>query len=160
MVVLRSLAVIAALATAAPAAAHVSVQPKAATVGAYEVLRFGVGHGCDDKATTRLVVNIPTDAQSARPQPKPGWSLSIQHAPDDAKKVTSVTWTGRLAADQFDEFLIQVHLPKDGATAVFPAIQTCGKAQNAWNGADPQHPAPTVSLTPAPPPDGGHDHHH
>lgn len=164
MVVLRSLLVIAALTSAGAAQAHVAVQPTAVPAGSYQVLRFGVGHGCDGKATTAIRIEMPAGLASARPQPKPGWRLSIEHSAD--KAVTAITWRGQLPADQFDELLIQVKLPSTAGPLPFAAIQTCGATQVRWdepipaNGARPKHPAPTLSLTPAAPPAGsGYDHH-
>lgn len=163
MVVLRSILIAAGMLCAGAAGAHVTVEPKTALAGSYQVLRFGGGHGCDGKATTRILVQIPDGVQSARPQPKPGWKLDIRHAPGDAEKVTAIAWSGKLPADQFEEFLIQVHLPPDNGTTslAFPATQSCGSTQVRWNGGDPAHPAPKIALTPpAPTPDAGHDHHH
>ena len=159
MDVLKTLAMTAGLIAAAPAAAHVSVQPKTAPAGAYQVLRFGIGHGCEGKATTRLTVHIPPAVPTARPQPKPGWRLDIGRAPGQPGRVTAVTWTGRLPADQFDEFVMLVRLPASGSALEFPADQACGPTVVPWAGADPAHPAPRLELAPGPAPDARHDHH-
>lgn len=163
MVVLRSLAFLTILSVAAPALAHVTVQPAAATPGAYQVLRFGVGHGCGDKAaTTALRIEIPAGVSVARPQPKPGWKLEIVRA---GEIVSAVVWRGALLPDQFDEFVILTKLPTDGGPLAFPAIQACGAEENRWietqspGGPRPKFPAPTVTLIPAAP-EGGHDHQH
>jgi uncharacterized protein YcnI len=167
MVVLRLAAAAAILATAGAAQAHVAVQPASATAGSYQVLRFGVGHGCDGEATTAVRIEMPPGLGSARPQPKPGWKLTIDHAVDKPDTVTAITWSGRLPADQFDELLIQVKLPGDAGRLYFPTIQTCGRVAVRWTevpvsgGARPEHPAPAVTLSPATPaPEAGHDHHH
>lgn len=146
------------LATAPAALAHVSVAPKAADAGGYQVLRFGVGHGCEDQATTALRIEIPPGVASARPQPKPGWTLQIERAPGgeagSSGAVASVTWRGALPADQYDEFLIQVHLPDQPGPLPFPAVQSCGAAEVRWTepapagGPRPKRPAPTLLLTP------------
>jgi uncharacterized protein YcnI len=165
--VLRSLVLMGALSAAGAAAAHVSVTPAQATAGSYQVLRFGVGHGCDGQATTALKIEIPAGVAAARPQPKPGWTLSAERPPGEPGRTASITWTGELPASQFDEFLILVHLPPDAGPLAFPAIQSCGAAQNRWTetpqpgGARPDHPAPVVVLEPAAgAPDAGHHHHH
>jgi uncharacterized protein YcnI len=163
MVVLRNLLLITALSVAAPALAHVTVQPATAAAGAYQVLRFGVGHGCGDKAaTTALRVEIPAGVSVARPQPKPGWKLEIVRT---AETVSAVVWRGALPPDQFDEFVILTKLPATGGPLAFPAIQACDAEENRWTdiqspgGPRPKFPAPSLTIVPAAP-EGGHDHQH
>ena len=172
MGVLRTvgLAAVLTLAAAPAASAHVSVTPKAADADSYQVLRFGVGHGCEDQATTALRIEIPPGVVSARPQPKPGWTLQIERGGAEGKAVASVTWRGALPADQYDEFLIQVRLPDEPGPLAFPAVQSCGAAEVRWtepsppSGERPKRPAPTVLLTPtaaeATTPAGPQTHHH
>jgi len=163
MVVLRTFIAAALMAAASPALAHVTVQPAQAATGAYQVLRFGVGHGCGDTAgTTALRVEIPAGVTVARPQPKPGWTLEIVRS---GEAVTAVVWRGRLPPDQFDEFVVLTKLPAAAGPLAFPAIQSCGGAQNRWtetpspDAPRPKYPAPTLTLVPAAP-EGGHDHQH
>jgi predicted lipoprotein with Yx(FWY)xxD motif len=150
MALLKPIAACAALAWATlafngAASAHVSVQPPAAPAGGYQVLRFGVGHGCAGKATTALRIEVPAGVASANPQPKPGWALTIDHAADG--KVSAITWRGELAADQFDEFLVHAKLPAGGGKLAFPASQSCGAETVRWDGGSEGHPAPTLLLT-------------
>jgi periplasmic copper chaperone A len=152
-------------AAAGVAQAHVSAEPAEAPAGAIQVVRFRVGHGCHETAaTTALRIEMPAGLASARPQPKPGWTLSIEH--DAAGAVRAVQWTGRLPGDQFDEFAVLVKLPADQASVSFPAVQTCGEEAERWTemqdtaqpGRKLSHPAPTLRLTPAAAPDSGHHH--
>jgi uncharacterized protein YcnI len=158
-----TLAALLAAAAAGAAQAHVALTPKAAEAGSYQVLRFGVGHGCEGAATTGLRIEIPEGVASARPQPKPGWTLRIER--DAQQRVRAVAWQGELAADQFDEFLIQARLPAAAGAVAFPAVQSCGATQVRWaeppgpNGEKPRRPPPTLLLTP-PAADAAHDHHH
>ncbi|WP_068877282.1 YcnI family protein [Phenylobacterium sp. CCH9-H3] len=162
MGVLRPLTLVAGLALGTAASAHVSLQPATAGAGAYQVLRFGVGHGCDGQATTALRIEIPAGTSVARPQPKPGWTLSVERA---GEAVTAIVWRGELPADQFDEFLILAKLPSGEGPLAFPAIQACGEAQTGWvevapaGAPRPKHPAPLLTLTPAPAA-AGHGPHH
>lgn len=132
------------------ALAHVTVTPDTAAAGGYQVLRFGVGHGCDGQATTELRIELPTGVQAARPQPKPGWRERVE-GPADAP--TAVVWTGRLRADRFDEFLILLHAPKTPGRLLLPAIQRCGATEQRWaeppnaDGQRAQRPAPVLTLT-------------
>jgi uncharacterized protein YcnI len=155
---------LAAASTAGAANAHVSAEPAEAAAGSFQVVRFRVGHGCHETAaTTALRIEVPAGLGSARPQPKPGWALSIEH--DPAGAVKAVQWTGRLPGDQFDEFAVLVKLPADQASISFPAVQTCGNEAERWTetqdpaqpGRKLSHPAPSVRLTPAAP-DSGHHH--
>lgn len=163
MVVLRSLAIGLGLAAAAGGAlAHVTVQPATAQAGAYQVLRFGVGHGCGDKAaTTALRIEIPPGVSVARPQPKPGWTLEIVRA---GAAVSAIVWRGVLPPDQFDEFVLLTKLPDTAGPLPFPAIQQCGADETRWTETPPPgaprslRPAPTLTLLPAAP-EAGHDHH-
>lgn len=163
MDLLKTVALILAASVAGTAQAHVSVQPATAVPGAYQVLRFGVGHGCDGAATTAVTIRLPSGLRAARPQPKPGWALEVERAGDE---VRAIRWRGGpLPADQFDEFVMLVHLPDGAGPLAFPALQSCGARDTLWGeptppaGPRPRQPAPTVTLIPATPPDGGHDHH-
>jgi periplasmic copper chaperone A len=152
-------ALILALSAAGAAQAHVSISPREAQAGAYQVVRVGLGHGCDGQATTALRIEIPPGVVSARPQPKPGWTLAIERSGGEA--VRAITWRGRLPADQYEEFLIQLHLPAEPGVLAFPAVQTCGKTivrwdESATNGARPKRPAPILTLTRP----GEAEHHH
>lgn len=147
---------------AGAATAHVSAEPREAPAGSTQAVRFRLGHGCHGTAaTTMLRIEMPAALGSARPQPKPGWSLSVEHGAAGA--VTAVVWTGRLPGDEFDEFSVLVRLPAAPGVVYFPAVQTCGTEDERWTeipdpGAEshlPTHPAPSVRLTAAAP-DGGH----
>lgn len=162
MVVLRSLALAAALAVAEAASAHVSVQPASAAAESYQVLRFGVGHGCDGKATTALRIEIPAEVSVARPQSRPGWRLRIERGPGDT--VTAIVWQGGLPADQFEEFVVLTKLPAGAGPLAFPATQTCGDSEIRWGDAPgdthapAKRPAPLLNLTPAGGAPVGHPH--
>lgn len=132
------------------AAAHVAADPGRASAGAYQAVVFRVGHGCGEAATTALRIEIPTEMASARPQPKPGWTLEIERQDG---KVTAVTWRGELPDDQFDEFAMLFKLPDQPATLYFPTVQSCGADESQWTeipsaGERASHPAPALVVTP------------
>jgi uncharacterized protein YcnI len=153
---MRKLILLAALLAApVPALAHVVAAPGEAKAGSYAAIAFRVGHACAaGDATLKLRVEIPDGVASARPQPKPGWTIDVEKAEDRA---TAVTWTGRLPDDQFDDFALLMKLPAEPSTLVFPVIQTCEKGESQWTEIpDPERPAekltrpaPTVRLVPA-----------
>lgn len=136
-----------------PALAHVSLDPGEAKAGSYQVLRFRVGHGCGTATTTTaLRIETPQGLAGARPQPKPGWTLSVEQ---DAERVTALVWRGELPADQFDEFAVLAKLPAEPGVLYFPTVQTCGGEESQWTEIpDPgeaglSHPAPSVRVLPA-----------
>lgn len=164
---MRLLALATALAAPTAAFAHVTVTPTTASSGTYQVLRFGVGHGCDDRPTTALRLLMPAGVVTARPQPKPNWALGVEKAPGASGGVTAITWRGRLPSDQFDEFVVLVKLPAGTGPLAFPAEQSCGATVTHWNetvapdAPRPSHPSPTVILAPATPTSGsGQEHRH
>ena len=152
MGVLRTLMIGAGALLALPGAAgaHIVADPGRAEAGAYQAVVFRVGHGCGEAATTALRIEIPTEMASARPQPKPGWTLEIERRDG---KVSAVTWRGDLPADQFDEFAMLFKLPDQPATLYFPTVQSCGADESQWTeipsaGERASHPAPALVVTP------------
>jgi uncharacterized protein YcnI len=154
-------ALLAPLPAAAPAWSHVVAAPGEAKAGSYSAIAFRVGHACAaGDATLGLRIEIPDAVASARPQPKPGWTVAVDKT-DDAdptrRRTRAVTWTGRLTDDQFDDFTLLMKLPAQAGDLVFPAIQTCEKGESQWTEVpDPQRPGekltrptPVVRLTPA-----------
>jgi hypothetical protein len=140
------------LAATLPASAHVTVAQASAKAGSHSVVTFQIHHGCADSPTTGLRIEIPDSVALANPQPKPGWTLTIDHA---AERVSAITWSGgSLPADEFDEFSVMMKLPAEGKTLTFPATQTCAKGIEHWS--EPKgssHPVPTLTLTPNDMPD-------
>ncbi|CAN5575970.1 YcnI family protein [soil metagenome] len=161
MALLKSILTAAGLVCATPALAHVSVDPGEAKAGAYQVLRFRVGHGCGDAATTALRIETPPGLASARPQPKPGWTLAIEK---DGERVAALVWRGVLPAQQFDEFALLAKLPAEPGVLYFPTVQTCGAEESQWTQIpDPgetglSHPAPALRVLPAGPASETHQH--
>jgi uncharacterized protein YcnI len=166
---------------AAPALAHVTAQPGTATQGGYTVISLRVPNESDTASTVKLQVTFPADhpVGSARTTPQPGWTAQVLTNPLPApiqrgestvtKAVSTVTFTAqpgtKIGPGQYVDFPISVGpLPDDTDTLVLPATQTYddGKVV-AWDqtaapgAAEPEHPAPTVTLTPAAA-NGGHGH--
>lgn len=166
------------LAGAAPAFAHVTAQPGTAVKGGYTVINFRVPNESDTASTVKLEVTLPTDhpITSARTTPTAGWTATITKGALPApiqrndttitQAVTTVSWVAqpgtKIAPGQYLDFPLSVGpLPSDTDKLVLPAIQTYddGKVV-AWNetstpgAAEPQHPAPSVTLTAATSTDG------
>ncbi|MEU6746294.1 YcnI family protein [Spirillospora sp. NPDC046719] len=157
------------VAFATAASAHVTVNPKTAEQGSYAKVSFRVPNEEDNAATTKLVVNLPTDhpLASVSVRPVPGWTAKVVESTlpkpvkteggELTKAVTQITWSGgRIEPGQFQEFDVSLGpLPTDTDTLTFKADQTYSDGQvvkweqDPGDGAnEPEHPAPTLKLTP------------
>ncbi len=165
-----------ALALAAPlaASAHVHVDPDQAAVGSYATLTFKVPTESATAGTVKLEVDLPTDTPlgSVSYQPLAGWETQVvtEKLPKPIKTddgtVTEapvkVIWTAaqgvQIAPGQFQEFVISAGAMPDTGSILLPTHQyySDGTVVN-WDektpasGAEPEHPAPTVYITDAPP---------
>ena len=169
---MSSLILMAALA-ASPAAAHVYLEGKQATVGASYKAVFAVPHGCSGSPTVKIRVQVPEGVIAVKPMPKAGWSVDVvegQYAGDydyHGKKLSSgakeVVWSGGKLPDQnYDEFVMSSFLTdglKPNTMLYFPVVQECEKGVSRWieipaEGAGHSHeeksPAPGVKLLPKP----------
>jgi uncharacterized protein YcnI len=146
-----------ALAVSAPlaASAHVELDASTTAPASLSVLTFAVGHGCEGSATTSLAIRFPADVQAVKPTLAPGWSVAEQEAADG----TTVTYTADTPLPDALRATVQVEalLPVDGAAGdvvAFPTLQTCVQGSTDWAeapaaGTEPDHPAPTITLTDA-----------
>lgn len=163
------------LGTAGVASAHVSATATSTAANSYTTATFSVPHGCDGSPTTKIEFQVPESVIEVTPTVNPNWTISKTTEPytspsasadgesteDAAQRVTSVTWTAKtpLPADERDTFSLSFSLPdgKPGDLVEFPALQTCEKGSVEWNQeqkageAEPEHPAPSITLTAAVP---------
>lgn len=164
----------AVLVSAAPAFAHVTAQPGTAEQGGYAVVTMRVPNESDTAGTVKLEVKLPADTpfSSVRTTPMAGWTATLTKTPLNppvqlssgrtlSEAVTLVTFAAapgtRIGPGQFIDFPISLGpMPKDRDSVTFPATQTYDNGDVvAWDqptpadGTEPQHPAPTVKLTPA-----------
>ena len=58
--------------------AHVSPTMESAPGGSSQAIGFTIGHGCEGSPTTSVSIQIPAGVISAKPQPKPGWKLTLK----------------------------------------------------------------------------------
>lgn len=168
-----------ALAVTSSASAHVVFDQPQAPPDSYYAGFLRVSHGCGTSPTRSIRVEIPQGIDIARPQPKPGWSLNVEHAQlaapirteggfEITERVAAVTWTGELPADQFDQFGIMMRMPDRTGPLYFRVTQTCASGEHRWVDIPPEaapwhsvpHPAPVIMLTTPAPQGAGDDHHH
>jgi uncharacterized protein YcnI len=160
---------LALVAVAAPAWAHVEVEPATATKGSDAVLAFIVPNEKDPQTTTEVVVQFPTDHPIAEAlvEPMAGWTAEAAQftlktpIETDAGPVTtgikSVTWTATgtgIPVENFQEFRVSVGLPSDADSLSFPTTQTYSDGSSVqWvqvtpaGGPEPDDPVPVLTLT-------------
>ncbi|HYI99213.1 MAG TPA: YcnI family protein [Thermoleophilaceae bacterium] len=159
----------ASLALAAPATAHVTIEPGEAPADGYATLDVQVPHGCDGSGTTAVRVKVPRSVPSVTPQVHLGWEVTTEEGPKDAvelhgervtRGVSEVTWTARdagpLPDGRLDVFGMSVKLPagRAGDRVYFPTVQECERGKTAWiqipaageSEDDLESPAPAVTL--------------
>ena len=161
-------------ALAAPAAAHVSVDPASAPKGATAKLSFLVPNEEPTKRVTRLQVLFPTPPDTpiatVTVEQKPGWTARVRTqnlaqpiVTDDGsvtRVVREIEWTANtvadgIAANHFGEFTVAADgLPDDENEVVFKAVQTYSDASVVrWidpvtpGGPEAEHPTPILELT-------------
>jgi periplasmic copper chaperone A len=170
-IVIGIAAAAALLVTVSVGSAHVTPTIETAPAGSTQAIGFTVGHGCEGSPTKSVSIAVPAGVISAKPQPKPGWKLSLKKGklPEPGtlfgEKITngvlSVTWSGGLLQDDYyDQFFLRVNIPnKVGKTIYFPVVQRCVKGVHRWiqipqeGKPEPESPAPGVKITKA---SGGH----
>ncbi|MBR0739523.1 YcnI family protein [Bradyrhizobium liaoningense] len=169
----RACLILMAALAASPAAAHVSLETKQATVGASYKAVFTVPHGCAGSPTVRIRVQIPEGVIAVKPMPKAGWNVDVvegkyaneydYHGNKLSSGVKEVAWSGgKLLDKHYDEFVMRTVLTdrlKPDTTLYFPIVQECETGVSRWieipaEGAGHSHegksPAPGVKLLPKP----------
>jgi periplasmic copper chaperone A len=162
-------ALVAALAVAPAAVAHVTVQPEEAPAGGFTRLDVRVPNERDNADTTKVDVQFPPGFLSVSTEPVPGWNIKItkrkldkpveQFGEQVSEEVGRVTFTGgAIRPGEFQDFGLSLGVPdKPGSTVTFKALQTYSNGEVArWIGPpDSEEPAPQVKLTAAEPEGGG-----
>jgi uncharacterized protein YcnI len=160
------------LALAAPASAHVTVNPNTATPGGYTKVTFRVPNETDNTNTTKLEVNLPADQPiaSVSVKPVPGWTAVAEksklatpiksHDSEITEAVTKITWTADpnavIKPGQFQEFDVSLGPLPDSGQMIFKALQTYSDGnivrwidEPTTDGTEPDHPAPVLKLAAA-----------
>jgi len=162
-----------AVAMAAVASAHVSVNSTDARQNGYGKVTVRVPNESETAGTTKVSVSMPAASPlaSVRVKPHAGWTFSApkvtlaqpvrQGDTTITEAVATIVWTAdpgvSIKPGSFDEFEFSAgRLPADVTSLSFPAVQTYsdGKVVN-WDepktpGAEEaEHPAPVLELLPA-----------
>src|SRR2546423_1025000 len=166
-----ALACAAVVMMAAPAFAHVTINPDSAAKGSGATLTFQVPNEMDNANTVKFDMKLPSDHpfSSVSVQPKAGWTFQVTMAPlptpvtnDTGQQVTQaaseIVWSGgQIKPGEFDTFVVSVEtLPDDVDSLSFPALQSYDNGQDlSWidptvpGQPEPDHPAPVLHLTAA-----------
>ncbi|MGH3353071.1 MAG: YcnI family protein [Nocardioides sp.] len=154
---------------AAPASAHVTVTPSETAAGAYTVLTFSNGHGCEGSPTRQITIQIPEEINDVTPTRQPFYDVKVTteklaepiedaHGNKLTEREATIVYTAKtpLPDGQRDAFEVSLQLPEKEGTLAFPVIQTCEKGETAWveeapEGAteEPEKPAPAFEVTEA-----------
>ena len=177
-----SLAAGAVFAVAVPlsASAHFSVDTPSTAAGSYTVLTFALPHGCNGSPTTAIAISIPEQIASVTPTVNSGWDVSTVDV-DLATPISDgngnfistrlgqVVYTAKtpLADGLRDTFALSLQLPADaeGTSLEFPILQSCEVGETNWDqaakadGSEPDHPAPSITVTAASADAAGHGGH-
>src|SRR2546423_6745472 len=105
--------ILALLAPVRPAGAQIVLSQPSFEAGQNYAAFFKVERGCEGSPTTALSVQIPDGVIVLDTPPKPGWTVSAKR---DKGRVAGVTWRGKLAAKDADQFGLFVKLPAKPAT--------------------------------------------
>lgn len=143
------------LAACGSAAAHVSVEAPGAAQGKYTVATFKVPTESETASTTGLRVTMP-NLKSVRTEPMPGWTSTVER--NDKGESVAVVWTAApgnagVGPGQFQRFVLSIGPLPTQETVNFPTQQTYSDGKVvAWDqpstgGAEPEHPAPALTLT-------------
>lgn len=161
------------LALAAPASAHVTVNPNTATPGSYTKVTFRVPNESDTASTTKVEVNLPADhpIASVSLKPIPGWTAAAvksklatpieAHGTQITEAVSKITWTAQGGAavkpGEFQEFDVSLGPLPESGQMVFKALQFYSDGTTVrWidepttDGTEPESPAPVLKLAAAP----------
>ena len=158
---------------AAPAFAHVTAQPGQAPQGGYTVVTFRVPDESDTAGTVKLEVALPTDhpITSVRTTPIPGWTAAVTKTTlnppvqVNGNAVTEAVGTRHLDGErrhrinpgEFLDFPLslgplptgvdQVALPRRRRPTT--TARSSPGTSPSTDGAEPERPAPVVTLTAA-----------
>lgn len=150
------------LALAAPAWAHVTVQPTEAPAGSFSRFVVRVPNERDDAGTVKIEVQFPDNVTNAAFQPKDGWTRTVTRKTLEepievfgepvTEVIDTVVWEGgRIAPGEFDEFGFSIRTPDQPGELRFAAVQTYDSGEEVrWVGEpDSESPAGHVTVTEA-----------
>jgi uncharacterized protein YcnI len=160
---------VAVLGVATPAFAHVTVQPSEAEQGGFATVAFQVPNERGDASTVKLEVTFPTDhpIPFVSTQPVEGWTVQVEKSKlakpiegegeSITEAVSKITWSGgSIEPGTFQRFPVSMGPLPEATSLEFKSVQTYSDGEQVrWietatpGGAEPDHPAPTLTLVKA-----------
>ena len=139
--------ILAGLAVASPALAHIDPDPTDAQAGSEVSVGFTVQHGCDGSPTLQLDMRLPEGVGNPVAEPPEGWTGGV-----DGNVVTFEG--GPLPDDQELTFRVRMILPATPDTPIyFPFVQRCEAGEIRWidipsdrSDTELDEPAPAMQL--------------
>lgn len=158
---------------AAPASAHITIEPRTGTQGVFARVSFFVPNESDSASTTKVEINLPPEnpVPWVSLMPVYGWDAAVEkqqvppmdlHGTQVTEAVTKITWTAKpdaaIKPGQFVEFPVSIGPMPKIDRMVFKALQTYSDGNvvrwieepPANGGEAPEKPAPVLKLQPAP----------
>jgi len=139
--------ILAGLAVASPALAHIDPDPTEGQAGSEVSVGFTVQHGCDGSPTVQLDMRLPDGVSAPAAEPPDGWTGQVEG--------NVVTFEGGpLPDDKELTFRVRMILPATPDTTIyFPFVQRCEVGEIRWidipsddSGAELDEPAPAMQL--------------
>jgi len=131
--------------SAGAAAAHVTFKTPQATPNSTYRAVLRIPHGCGERPTLKVRVQIPEGVVAVKPMPKAGWALDLVKGPSATTSAVpggtvkeagkEIVWSGSLPDEHYDEFVFQARITdafKPGSTVYFPTVQECDGAVERW----------------------------
>ena len=132
-------ATVASLALAASASAHgtLNLYGKSAFANKTGTLTLTIPHGCgpDGLSTTKIVMQLGSTWQGAKPKAVAGWKSTVKRAANGQRTLTWLATAGGLPNAQSGDFPIEVRWPKKAGTYNTPTAQYCGSQLMYWKDA-------------------------
>jgi uncharacterized protein YcnI len=146
------LALIALLAAAGTASAHVSITDSTAKQSAAGRLTVAVEHGCGAESSSvgsvdRVALSLPAAFGAPSPVAPAGWRATASRSGSAYR----VQWTRTTAKTFGGRLVLRAANPAKAGTYAIPVVQYCGTSSIAWiekavGGVEPDHPVPTVKI--------------
>lgn len=161
---------LALLALAAPALAHVGVTPRVVAAGTTHSFEIRVPGERDDAETVEVSVELPDGLVAVAVEPVDGWTVTATTRPLDepleldgctlTETLDVVTWSGgTIATDGAGSLPLVARAPAEPTTLAFPSLQVYDSGEEvAWVGEPGSaNPAATVEVVPPDEADGPGD---
>lgn len=140
-------AVLFTLLSAAPALAHVEIDPESVAPNTFGTFTFQVPNEKKSEDTVGLDVSLPAGFLLESAESVPGWTARVDVRPDGTP--VAIHWKGgRLAPHTFGQFSITGKVSRTPGPLSFSTVQHYETSAVSWDGSEEsEHPAPTLVVS-------------